>query len=50
MTAYNESVKISLGPDPVSEISKDLLSADIVSRRVIYVPHDMEIILRGKKI
>jgi hypothetical protein len=48
MTAYKERVKIFLRPEPASEISKDLLSADIVSRRVSYVPGDIEVILRGK--
>jgi hypothetical protein len=48
MSAYKEIVKFFMGPEASSEISKALLSPDIVSRRVNYIPSDIEVILRGK--
>jgi hypothetical protein len=37
--------KSSLVSEPASEISRDLLSPDIVSRRISYTPNDIDVIL-----
>jgi hypothetical protein len=48
MPTCKEMVKIVLGPEAASEISKVPLSANTVSRRVSNLSSDIEVILRGK--